>query len=287
METKGWALLRVLLNHFHADAKDSVFKVLPKEYVVEIRKQDLQTSSFAPALAKPVEWINRIHYSWLSETIDQLPQEELPYVLSALPETHFWGIKRMKRLKMQRTVLSAVCHSFFLRRLYNKLDAVKVLPPEFLPPSPLRPLLDLNKQELVELIDFLGLHDVAEEIRFIVDKNNLSKLYTIMTLKKQQYLKICLHQKQKLDLPKLGLAAWKGNIQQLEDLIHRRGMFRLGKAIFGQHPDFIWHITHSLDTGRGALLEKYTKGKENARVTTVLMQQVMDLLNFLNKDMHK
>jgi len=65
--------------------------------------------------------------------------------------------------------------------------------------------------------------------------------------------------------------------------LHRRGIMRLGYALSGQHPDFIWHLSHRLDIGRGRLLKKNNFKNEIAGVTMPLQQQVANIINFINK----
>jgi hypothetical protein len=81
----------------------------------------------------------------------------------------------------------------------------------------------------------------------------------------------------------MDLAGWKGDPGQLERLLHRRGLLRLSCALAGQPRDFVWHIVHRLDVGRGHLLGKYFSSKEIQGVTPFLIQQCLNTLNYLKK----
>jgi len=134
------------------------------------------------------------------------------------------------------------------------------------------------------LIDLMGLHDLAPEARRIVNPNYLKNIYTCLTPKQFHYLKICLHRKEPIIAPKLGLDPAKIESAQLRQTLHRRGLVRLGRALSGQHPDLIWHIAHVLDRGRGALLLQAHRPHESSAITSILEQQVLQAMHFLNHE---
>src|SRR5262249_37799794 len=137
--------------------------------------------------------------------------------------------------------------SFILNMLYSYLKAEKHLPKEYLPESDLSALLKWSKKKLISLIDYLGLYDLAIEIRHIVNPNYLKNIYSCLTPKQQYFLKVCLHQKERLTTPKLGIDPTKQDCDRLKKLVHRRGLARLGKALAGQHMDAVWYLAHTLD----------------------------------------
>ena len=79
----------------------------------------------------------------------------------------------------------------------------------------------------------------------------------------------------------MGIDPTKQDCTKLKIAIHRRGLFRLAKALCGQHPDLIWHIAHVLDSGRGNVLLKQYQAKESTKVTKLLRQQTVSLMKSL------
>jgi hypothetical protein len=168
--------------------------------------------------------------------------------------------------------------------IYKNIPEIdRVMTLEYLPQSTLSVLASWTKFELVELIEFLGLHDLAEELRQVVDQKSLKNVYACLTPKEQKYLRFCMHHKSKLAPPSLGLDRWSGDCGKLKTALQSRGLIRLGKALSGEHPDFMWHLTHILDSGRGKALMKYYSKEPVGGVTALLAQQVLNLMNMLKK----
>ena len=173
--------------------------------------------------------------------------------------------------------------AFFVRKLYDRIKQREILDPNFLPHEELSVLLDLSRQDLIDIVDFLGLYDLADEVRHMVDKKSLQTVYACLDNKKMQFVRMCLHQKSKFSAPKLNLQNWHGDCAELLMMMHQRGLYRLGKALSGSHPHFLWHLLRRFDTGRSALLQKYYAPQASPGVTSSLVQQVTNVMNFLKQ----
>lgn len=280
MQAKGWIMMRVLLNRFHKGSPESALNILSQDEVKTIMGLKFNSEDFKPMLAKTEAQLSKIHYSWLLPAIEKLPPNVRSIVVGALAKAQVIGLSKQFSPK-DTSPISPLVKDFLLNSIYRYVQDPNVMPLEYLPQGPLNRLFDFEKQELVELIDFLGLYDLAIEIRSIVDKKILQQVYNCMTPKKQQFLRICLHQKEKITTPRLELEGWHGDCKKLNALLHKRGLLRLGKALAGQHPDFLWHFTRILDTGRGAIISKYYQKEAIPNVTTALTQQVINVMNSL------
>lgn len=283
MEAKRLIMQRVLLNCFHSNPQDGFIKSMPQEDAKAILNQSVQAADARPAFAHPEEKLGKIHYSWIISIFEKKPEAMKPLLFSILPESIGMGLCKYFHLTYTPFSISPVVRRYFSEQIYNEIDPQAIQPIAFLPSSPLNILTDLSKNDLVELIDFLALFDLAEEMRHIVDQKNLKKIYNCLSPKQQQYFRVCLHQKVKFTSPKLELELWHGDCKQLQEILHRRGIQRLGKALSGQHPDLLWHIFHILDTGRAAALQKNIPEKDTSGVAEVIIQQVTGTLNFLKK----
>jgi len=281
MQDKSWILVHILLNHFHPKKIKEFLNILPPDDAKKILSHDVPFSDINPIFVNPREFFKNIHYSWIVPLIQNLPSPIKELTISALPVPLASGLK--KHLKIQNLNLTLPKRSsfFFLKNLYKQIHPPQLLPPEFLPKEPLSILLNFSRKDLMALVDFLGLYDLAEEVKHLVDQKSLRNVYACLDNKKMRFLRLCLHQRSKFKTPKLNLQKWNGNCDTLSQMLHQRGLYRLGKALCGSHPDFLWHLSKKFDTGRSALLEKHYTKQESPGITSGLIQQVIYAINSL------
>lgn len=283
MKPRGWMFLKVLINRYHPGPPDPLLNFLPPEDAQKALVHNITSPDIEPLLNHAKIVIDRIHYSWLKPAIEKFSRSMQPFFIASLPKKLAFSIQRHMDPSVKISPLTDTLKPFFLRLLYNTLDADDRLPIEYLPESPLSSLAQWSKHELVDLIDFLGLHDLAGEIRQVVAKDALKGIYECLSPKQTTYLKMCLHQKDQIKSDSLKINFQKLDGDQLLRDLHRRGLMRLGKALSGQHPDLIWYLSHTLDTGRGSLLAQYYSQQPTPKVTQALTIQVTNLMNFLKK----
>lgn len=276
MNKRGCMILRVLMNRYNPKAGDLLLKFIPEEEAKAVMSQDIRSNDLAPILHQPQKAISKVHYSWIQPVVQKFPESFQPAIIAALAAENVAGLHNSSSI-----AISDLAKAFILNQLYQQLNISDHCPLEYLPETEMSPLAKWNKAKLSNLADFLGLYDLASEVRHIVNRNYLKNIYTCLTPKQFHYLKLCLHQKEQLVSPKLGIDPTKQDCVKLKQVIHRRGLLRLGKALCGQHPDFIWHIAHLLDMGRGKILLKEYQPQELPKVTKILKQQVQNIVQFL------
>lgn len=284
MQHKNAIMIRVLMNRYHQGAPSMLLDGLTKEDARLILDREISSVDPSQVIIKPNELLKgQIHYSWLQPVIESFSPSMQALLVAALPKESSRPLMKLLNLtKLPKP--KPIGESFLLSILCRKFGKRSVMPMQFLPETPLSVLTRLSKPELLELIDYLGLYDLAEEIRHIVDKKLLNSIYACLSAKKQHYLRTCLHQKEKLKAAsKIGLVNWKGDAAQLGRLLHGRGLLRLSYALSGHSRDFIWHLAHRLDVGRGRILGKNFSDKEIPGVSSFLAQQVVNTLNFLKR----
>lgn len=278
MDKRGCMMMRVLINRYNSKAGNALLKFLPEEESKNVMAQDIQSEDAAPLIHQPQNVINDIHYSWIQLILQNFPQTQHQLVLAALTPVQIAGLKVATPLP-----ISHMGKTFILEQIYRFLKFQDHLPLEYLPITVFSPLGKWKKNQLLNLCDFLGLHDLASEVRHIVNRTYLKNIYTCLTSKQFHYLKICLHTREKLTSPKMGVDPAKQECPKLKQMIHHRGLIRLGKTLCGQHPDLLWHIAHVLDVNRGNILLKEYQPQEIPKVTNILKQQLLDLMAFLEK----
>lgn len=283
LESKDRLIFRILLNQFHGSKSDLFLKNVPTEFSKKILEETLPATNALLLLKQSNELVNEVHYSWLLEAFKKFPDRLKGPLLSVLPTEIANGISKTFNIPIENLSLAPSMKRFLINDFFKKFERMEILPLEFLEPNPLSCLSEFTKTELVRIIDYLGIYDLAEEVRHIIEKNLIKTLYAAIPEKKLHFLKTCLNQKEKLVTPRLDLTQWNLKKDSLEKLLHKRGLIRLSHALSGQSKDFVWHLIHKLDIGRGKIIEAHYSEEEIPLVSKALCQQVMNVINFLNK----
>lgn len=282
MKTKSLIWLRVLINRYNAKAGQALLKFLPEDERQSVLNQNIHSTDVLPLLMQPQQLMERVHYSWIQPLLEKFPKEIHSILIASLTPEQISGLQHHLSVSPTPSV-SVPVKTFMLHQLYTLLTQDPPLPLEYLAESEFSPLATWNKSQLVNLIDFLGIHDLAADIRRIVSKLHLDNLTSCLTPQQQYYLKVCLHQKEQLVPPKLDINPAVKDCKKLKMILHQRGLIRLGKALAGQQMDLMTMIAYRLDVGRGRWLLHYYRPSPILHVTPVLKLQVTNLMNFIKK----
>lgn len=280
--TQKRLLLRVLLNGA-SDLTQASLEALPEKDREILSDSSLKKSDLEPLVHQYRNTLPKIHYSWLQTYLAKLDPVKKQGLVSCLGEAQRLGLSRLNQNPPPTPITSPFLRQFYLAQLYPLIPLREHLPIEYLPESPLNALLELKKSELLELIDLLGLYDLAHEMRQTLATKNLKNLYMCLSAKQQQFLRSCLHQRDKIVTPPLNLKEWNGECSSLFRLLHRRGLARMALALSGRHEDLIWYLCHFLDVGRGELLQKQIPQEEVPYLTQAVALQIETAKNFLRQ----
>lgn len=288
METKGWTLLRILLSRSNDDLTDLAFQEaflddLPEEDALEILTIKSPGPHINSILEFPWDLLKTMHYSWLAACISSIPKGLQPHAISLFEPKQAKRLLQTLNLDPFEKSLSEPVKEFLISIIFQKLDTSTILPKAFLPSSQLRFLADLSKDDLVRLIDLLGIYDLVEETRMILDNKKIKSINRCLTAEQQRFSIFCLHQREKVASSRFDLSNWNGDCDELQKKIHLRGIARLGKALSGQSPQLIWYIIHTLDIGRGKILQKHVEKDAILKITPALSQQVLHTYNHLQQ----
>lgn len=287
---KADLFLTSLFNTFHQGKIDTILPYLPEE-----KKKALSTYIRVPIqdfhLAMPSfeAQFGQIHYSWLIDVLDSIPKELRCAIASSLSEEQQEGLIRYGYLSAEtRIALEApVVRTFFQNILYDAYPEKNITPKKLLASTALDGLLLLTKAELVLLIDLLAMHDVAAEIRSIVDKKIINSTLDCLSKQQKQFLKVALRAKSKGLITPLRLKEQLKNPKGFSLFLHKRGLLRLAAALSGCEKDFIWYISHTLDKGRGTILLQECKEAEIPQFTTIASTQIIQLLQIFHENTMK
>lgn len=273
-------VLKAFLSRCEPEKKRALERFLP-----DAEREELESLPAMPEEVQPDRFTNghileKVHWSWFLPTLKTYPETEQKLFLSALNPHAAKNLAKALTLSLNGQEMSEVGRAFLRKTLLDSLLGPKdrLIPFEYLPPSPIHKLLNLSKKELTRIIDLLSLHDLAAELRQIVETKILKKIYSLLSEEERKFLKTAMAHKDPFALGRLGMDRWDGSEESLRTLLHKRGLARFGAALSGQDPDFIWYICHQLDIGRGNALHKLCAKEPIHGVTDAILRQIEELL---------
>ena len=245
-------MIRALLSHFEQDT--SVLRFLTPGMQKEVELLAPPQYLNFPSMLSPTKWIQRIHYSWFYPPLSILPAktQALFFPLFSMPQRN--GLESMLKIEVPECTNPPFIAFYLADYLRKQLQKEEVIPLDALPKGSLNPLIKIKWSALMEIIDILGLFDLACDFRQIVDKELIKRIYNALPREHVLFLQYASKQTIKWTSPKLNLQHWNGDAKKLHTLLHKRGLMRLTKGILGEHLSFRWHLIHRLDVGRANVM---------------------------------
>lgn len=276
--SKKAALLKGLITFYHPSNEQALLRFLPPNEQEFLNSCTPLPKDYFPSLFTKNEWMEEIHYSWLLPKLKLLPAATQALLIQSFPKEQRKRLKEKLKTPEPTAKVSEFLQNFLVSSLKNQIFPESSPPLYEVPFSEMKELLRLTKGQLVHLIDLLGIHDLASDLRQIVDRNLLAKVHAALTQEHLHFLHYCLKQPLKWIPPKLNIISWDGDAQTLNLILHQRGLIRLGKALGDEHPTLQWHICHRLDTGRSSILMKVFAGKQDPAIIPYFKAQVLHLV---------
>jgi len=276
------ALLRALLTR--ASGGEHLLRYLPPELADEIQRWPSPTALDFSKLLSQKNWAESIHFSWFTAPLKTLPPETQQLFLSLLESKQACDVCDMLALNRSTVTYSPFMHPFLMDELKRKVQqGIEIISKDTLPTSDFNVLLFLEKKQLLNLIDLLGVHDLSADLRQVVDKELLRKIYAALTGEQLRFLHYCSKQPMKWVSPKLGLLVWDGMKKSLHNMLHGRGLVRLGRALFDENESLKWHLMHRLDTGRAEIIERVFRQKHDLALIPYFKNQVLHIVKRYSK----
>lgn len=285
MKKIGWIVCRTFIEKQAKNSKQALFSFLPpiqREKITTLSPPSQDVSLGYDLINTLFEWT---HPSWYAPFLRTLSEHDATLFISSLEEKSAEKLQKMLKLSNSRHPLHPPSQDFLKRKLVDSLlhPSVDLLPLEGLPKSNLMQLLSLSSEELRLLIEFLGLHDLAVEMKQIIDNTKLKTIYAALTPPKELFLKMLAHKKEPVVFKRIEIAHWDGKKETLLTLLFQRGLNRLAKALYPEDPSFIWYIKHHMDLEEAHLLSSFHKSLDHANAYNILSRQVLEAITFLQK----
>lgn len=279
----------IILNAFLRECPSEERRRL-MECLVPAEREKLEKlpSTFGDPLQSvedPEKLLAWIHSSWITPFLRTLSEKEIGIFLGALPVEKVGAVGKDLLFKGKVQELSALGKSFIQATLARYLTAEvdDLLPIVCLPESPLNELLSLPLEVMAQFLDLLGMHDVAVEMKQIIDKHKLQRIEEALAPEQLTYLKMLMQSHEPVAFTHMGLINWSGEREKLKMLIRQRGANRLAKALYGADASLHWYVLHRLDVEKALIVRKLATPIDNPRAQKLLIQQITELTHYIQK----
>jgi hypothetical protein len=258
MSSLAWLTCKAFLDTRPAQEQKRLAEFLPPS-----KRKQLQSLRFANPdwLASDLQIedaLDLIHPSWILPLLHPgLTPPEIGFVLASLGATQASFLKSKLHYVRPLPSLTPTGRSYLRNDLLQKIPGYEDLAPmQALPESTLNMLAKLSFNDLLKLIFSLGLKDLSQYLKVIIDKNKRKAIEGALSAEEWQMLEQLSMKKDPLASGKEVFDAWNLEPEKLRLLIEQRGINRLAKALFGEHPSLHWYVLHILDTARANFLHK-------------------------------
>jgi hypothetical protein len=227
--------------------------------------------------------LDSVHYSWFIPSLKSFSEQDSKLFLEIFSKEKIDKLTKILNFSPSKKKIPPLGKEYLRSVLLESLfpEEKIPLPKEFLPLTSASPLLALSKENLLLLIDYLGLYDLAKEMKKLIDKEITNKIFSFLGKDKLFFVKKFLSYKEPFTSAPLEISSWDGRKSSLFTLLHKRGLNRFAKALAFQHPDFIWNLLHTLDIGRGNFVSKLLLPKPSPMVSGVLLSNILELISHL------
>lgn len=283
LDPKGWMFFDLILKQYHPRDPNAIVALLTPD--------EQQRCHIKAPLSKLADWLDScsvilatLHPQWIVDTIKTFEEKRQLALLAALPEPTCALVCELGKWQEPTTHVRSDFMNPILRSLLRKLQDNTYVPFSTLPKGVLSPLLDLSFSQLSNVIYCMGLRDLAEVVRGIVDKNLLHSIYGCLKPHEQKLLRSYIQQKERLKSTPLAVKTWDGKKETLRLLCYERGLIRTSGALLGQDSGFLWHLFHRFSPQEATQLQQQMHHrKPPVEVTNLLIQQLLGVIDSLQR----
>lgn len=285
MKKTGWIVCRILIEKAGGKSKDSLFSFLSpslKKHLIDLQPPN---SDLTLGFDFTTTLLESIHYSWFTPFLRNLSENDIRLFLSALEETSAKKLKDLLKVSSPLIPLSPLASSFFRKKIAEPFlsQMPELIPLQALPFSRLSTLLTLRPETLRLVSEFLGLHDLAVEIKQIIDTVQLKKIHSLLSKEKEYFLKMLSHKKEPVVFKRMELSRWDGSANTLLNLLFQRGLNRLAKGLFLEDVSFVWYVKHRMNEEDAKIFSSLHKSLEHPKAYSILSDQILEVISFLQK----
>lgn len=284
MKQTGWVVCKAFLQLHTPEEQAALLRFMPASDQERLKNLPAPFRDPTEGITPFEELLDLVHPSWFAPFLRKLSEIEIRLFLSALSKQQVEVLKGMLLFGNQLLPLKEVAKEYLHQVLIDLLkQGEEILPIECLPSSPLNELLLLSPAKLQEALFLWGLHDLAIEISQIIDAAKVKKIYSSLAPDEKHYLQQLAMHKEPFFLGRTPLSSHEEKSAGLREWIHKRGINRLAKALWGQDASLAWHLEHRLDVSEAHELKKLSSRIEHAKAHEILLHQMGHVISLTLK----
>ncbi len=223
--------------------------------------------------------LDKVHPSWILPQLQTRTPFEIGCLLSSLQPDQAASIKSTLHYMRPFPHLTALGKAYLRSDLLQKIPGIEnVIPLPALPHSRFNPLASFSFRDLVRLSFLLGLKDLSQYFRQIIDKAKLKTIEQALSPEDWQTVRQLSTKKDPLSSGKQGFDTWDGRPEKLRMLVEQLGINRLAKALYNEHPSLLWYVMHNLDMPRAAFFHKVCTQSPSEATQLLVQEQVFEAL---------
>lgn len=282
MPALTWLTCKAFIERQPSEKQKRLLSFLPVEERELLSSLSPQSKNWVERPVHLEDALDIVHPSWILQLLQSCSSQELGFYLAALQSHQASVLKTHLHYMRPLPPLSPIGRTFLRGDLLKKIAGKDdILPIDVLPDSPMIVLAKLSFRDMIRLIYLLGLRDLGHFLRIVIDKTMLKNLENALSALDWQTAQRFAAKKDPLAAGRGGFEAWKGEPDKLRILIEQRGINRLAKALFGEHPAIIWYATHIMDAQRATFFSKLCVEVASSEVQDLLRDQVLDTLKMI------
>ncbi len=285
MNTAAWIAFQSLLSRCEPSKKEELNRFLSDSASAQLSKTTTPENNPLQVSFDLTEMLREIHYSWFIPFLEPFVDSDKEMILTSFSDVQKDKLQKHFRLPQPECEPPPFAQNFVKEIVFKWLtsDQKDFIPAPILPAHPLNILLKLNKRQLQTLVDYLGLHDLAVDIKQVIKTEQLKKIQNMLPARQCEYIKKLLKTSEPITFARLNLDQWDGKEETLKKILHHRGFNRLGKGLSNAHPALLWHLSRKLDTGRAKIFQRFLTDIGNDILQEKLIQQISELSKYIEQ----
>lgn len=227
--------MRNRMDKLPIEYQERLLSFLPSEkrqaYITLLPTQTLFSRPFTLE-----EVLRRIHPSWYEDTLNSYEEPDRSLLNSALAKDEASYVLP-KKLK------DYLLHEFFMKAFPKDHCPAPVT---MLPEDSMLPLLQRDYKMIGKLCQYLGLFDLLQELKTIIQKDRLRLVEEALEPEELTFLNEVKNEG--VRMPPMGLNQYDGKHDVLRRVLFERGLFRLAKCVSESDEGLRWYVLHMIET---------------------------------------
>ena len=219
----------------------------------------------------PQETLSQLHPSWFQDIVSFCPPAARESSLMAMRQ----------EMGQERKTFSDPVRRFLLQgalSLWPERTFIGEIHPE------LELLKNCSSEDLLALVDLIGLYDLVVHVRKVVEKKRLQRVFERISPLQQKYLRAILQGKKFPIYVPLDFDAFMHmSPQEVSSSLRERGLFKLGVLLSNEKPATSWNVLHRMDKAYAPFIQEGRDVKNLVYDLTLLREKFQHAFQFLQR----